>query len=78
MPSSVKFGSLGLSQITHLFMVFCELTLVECKTFSLTLLDPGEGAESDPPTKYFIIKHLKHIERFCNFQIFPKFGFQTD
>ena len=35
----------------------------------LTLLDPGGvgGTEYAHPPTYFLLKHLKHIERFCSF-----------
>ena len=37
----------------------------------------GGGGRICPPTTYFVVKHLKHIERH-NFLTFPKYGFQTD
>ena len=44
----------------------------------VNLIPSRGGAESAPPTTYFVVKRLKHIERPCNFLTFPKYGFQTD
>ena len=44
---------------------------------SLNPITP-RGGRICPPTTYFLVKHLKHIERDCNFLTFPKYGFQTD
>ena len=43
--------------------------------YYLTLFHPG-GGRICPPTTYFVVKRLKHIERPCNFLTFP--WFQTD
>ena len=45
---------------------------------ALTLFHPGGGRISPPPTTYFVVNCLNHIERPCNFLAFPKYGFQTD
>ena len=42
----------------------------------LTLSDPG-GADSAPPTIFFLVTPLKHLEWPRNFLTFPKYIFQT-
>ena len=76
--ASSKIISIKQSLKTHLDN-FCNWIIILFSSFQLLNPIPARGGQNlPPPTIFFAVKGLKHIERPCNFLTFPEYGFQTD